>query len=135
MIVVDTQVVVYVTIDGPLSELAERVLNRDADWVAPILWRSEYFNVLAGQLRRGSILPSDALGYARDAAAVIRTQVEPEPESLIQLITQSRCTAYDLEYVAVAHSLGIPLVTNDQQILRDFPTIAVSLESFAPGSA
>jgi hypothetical protein len=46
----------------------------------------------------------------------------------------SRCSAYDLEYVAVARGLGVKLVTNDQQILSDFPGTAVSLESFVGGS-
>lgn len=34
---------------------AEALLERDPEWVAPVLWRSEFRNILAGHLRRKMI--------------------------------------------------------------------------------
>jgi predicted nucleic acid-binding protein len=51
-------------------------------------------------------------------------------EKVLELAAQSRCTAYDCEYVALAQDLGVPLVTADKQVLKAFPKIAVSLEKF-----
>jgi len=135
VIVIDTQVIAYATLRTPQTGLIAPVVARDPDWAAPLLWRSEYLNVLAGQLRRRSIEPDDALGLFEDAAALIATELEPDPAVVLTLAATSSCTAYDLEFVAVAQSLGVPLVTNDRQILESFPSIAVSLESFAGRSA
>ena len=51
-------------------------------------------------------------------------------EKILELAAQSKCTAYDCEYVALAQDLGVPLVTTDKQILRAFPKTAVSMEKF-----
>jgi predicted nucleic acid-binding protein len=60
MIVVDVNVLAYLWIPGELTDLAEQALARDAQWATSILWRSEFRNILAGYLRRGSIGPAAA---------------------------------------------------------------------------
>lgn len=135
MIVVDTHVLVYAAIEGGFSELAKRVGQTDNEWVAPPLWRSEFRNVLAGNIRRGDLsLTAAADAFAR-AELFLEAEPAPDVAEVLALVPTSPCTAYDLEYVAVAQSLGIRLVTNDRQILDSFPGVAVSLESFAGGSA
>ena len=46
---------------------------------------------------------------------------------VLKLADQSGCTTYDCEFVAVALTLGIKLVTADKQLLKGFPEIAVPL--------
>jgi hypothetical protein len=38
-----------------------------------------------------------------------------------------------LEFVALAQQLGVPLVTKDRRILRDFRKTATTLESYGGG--
>jgi predicted nucleic acid-binding protein len=45
---------------------------------------------------------------------------------VLSLAAQSGCSAYDCEFVALAQDLRVPLVTTDRQILKAFPTVAVS---------
>lgn len=45
MIVVDTNVIVYLYMTGDYSAQAEQALLKDPLWVAPPLWRSEFRNV------------------------------------------------------------------------------------------
>ncbi len=47
MIVVDTNVVGYLFLSSEKSVLAERALEKDNEWATPILWRSEFRNVLS----------------------------------------------------------------------------------------
>ena len=51
MIVVDTNVIAYLFLPGEYTPLAERLLQKDPDWVAPVLWRSELRNVFALYVR------------------------------------------------------------------------------------
>lgn len=44
-------------------------------------------------------------------------------------------TAYDAAYVALAERLDIPLVTDDEQILRVAPDIAIALSAYQAPSA
>jgi predicted nucleic acid-binding protein len=46
---------------------------------------------------------------------------------VLRLVQQSKCSAYDCEFVALARSLNVPLITMDKQILKDFPTTAKPL--------
>ena len=47
MIVVDTNIVAYLYLPGEHTAAVERLLERDPEWAAPILWRSEFRNILA----------------------------------------------------------------------------------------
>jgi predicted nucleic acid-binding protein len=45
MIVVDTSVIASLWVPNDMEKLAYKVLRKDPEWVAPLLWRSELRNV------------------------------------------------------------------------------------------
>jgi predicted nucleic acid-binding protein len=53
----------------------------------------------------------------------------PSP-AILRLAAGSSCSAYDCEFVALAQDLGVPLVTADRQVVRDFSGTAVALERY-----
>lgn len=65
-------------------------------------------------------------------AETLMSENEYEIDSfdVMKLVRESRCSAYDCEFVALATNLKTTLVTMDQSILREFPNTAVSLTSF-----
>jgi predicted nucleic acid-binding protein len=128
VIVVDTNAIAYLWIPGVATERAERLFRDDSDWCAPLLWRSELRNVLAAQLRRKRMTLDLALRIVESAQEQLRgREFEVASERVLQAVSESRCSAYDCEFVALARELGVRLVTSDQQILRDFPRVAVPL--------
>jgi predicted nucleic acid-binding protein len=132
VIVVDTNVIAYLWLPGDLTSAAERVLSRDAEWVVPLLWRSEFRSVLAGAVRakRCSLAQAAALvGEAEDQLRGREFQVDSA--QMLSLATSSGCSTYDCEFVALAASLSVPVVTNDRQVLRAFPHLAVPLSGYA----
>lgn len=134
MIVADANLVVYLYLPGPCSEMAERVRQADCHWLAPRLWRSEFRSVLAVQMRAGRLGLADALAVAARAEALVDTPTAEVPSrQILELAQSSRCTAYDCEYVALAQTLGVPLVTGDRQVLEAFPGTALSLQDFLKG--
>ena len=40
MIVVDTNIITYLFLEGEFSSQAENLLQKDDQWAAPVLWRS-----------------------------------------------------------------------------------------------
>lgn len=54
----------------------------------------------------------------------------PDTKDVLRLVEESHCSAYDCEFVALAHSLGVPLVTSDGKVLREFPAVACSPAAF-----
>lgn len=131
MIVVDTQLLVYLTTRGAYAGLARAVAEKDATWSSSVLWRSEFRSVVAGEIRRGNLTVEQAIESFEEARAFLRSEYQPLTADILALIQISRCSAYDLEFVAVAQALNVRLVTNDKQVLADFPTLAISPQAFA----
>ena len=134
MIVVDSNVIAYYWVNGPLNEVAQRVQARDPEWHAPILWRSEMRSVLTGYLRDGSL---DGAQVARIMAAAEESFAGREhdvpSERVFQLAAETSLSAYDCEFVALASALGVPLVTADKAVLKAFPGRAMTMGRFAAG--
>ena len=132
MIVADASLITRFAVRNEQSLLADAVCEADAVWTAPVLWRSEFRNALAKYIQHAGMSLESAL-LALGAAEEIMggREYRVSSETVLELVTQIKCTAYDCEYVALAQELGVPLVTADKQILREFPKIAVSLEKFA----
>jgi predicted nucleic acid-binding protein len=128
MIVVDSNVLAYLYLPGDYTEAAERLYQRDADWHAPILWRSEYRNILAGYMRRGIMTLDQAYAIQHEAEALLDgAEHEPDSRRVLELVQASNCSAYDCEFVALAETLGVTVVTMDAKLIKAFPKIAESL--------
>jgi len=132
VIVVDTNLLVYLYVQGQRTAEAEAVFLRDPVWAAPVLWRSEFRNVLAGLVRRRALELEDAARIISEAeGAMAGREYGVASERVLRLATQAGCSAYDCEFVSVAQDLGLPFVTADRKLLAAFPTTAVSPEVFA----
>jgi len=132
LIVVDTNVVAYLLLGGQKTPGARLAFRKDPVWAAPILWRSEFRNVLAAFLRRRTLSLLDALEVMQEAETLFRgAEYNVESGQVLRLATESGCSAYDCEFVALAQELGVPLLTSDADILKEFPQTAISLEAFA----
>lgn len=135
MIVADTNVLAYLWLPGDMTAAAERVLTADAEWVAPLLWRSEFRSILSGAVRRKALSLDRAAAIAAAAEQQLQgREFAVESASVLTLAAQSGCSAYDCEFVALAQDLGVSLVTNDRAIQRAFPHTALGLDQFAPGA-
>ena len=132
MIVVDTNVIGHLYLANPNSPQAEQALRKDATWTAPLLWRSEFRNVLALHLRKRLLSLEASQQIMTEALTLMQDQeYEVDSDQVLRLVTLSNCSAYDCEFVALAQEFALPLVTVDRQILRDFPKVAMSLTDFA----
>lgn len=128
MIVVDSNVLAYFYLPGEFTEAAEHLFERDPDWNAPILWRSEFRNILAGYMRRGTLTFEQACELQMEAEALLDgAEHEPDSRRVLDLVRRSNCTAYDCEFIAVAEAQRAPLWTMDSKLINAFPKITMRL--------
>lgn len=128
MIVVDSNVLAYLYLPGEYSTAAEALLEQDSDWAAPILWRSEFRNILAGYMRRKAITFEQTISLQREAESLLEgAEFELESLAVLELVRDSDCSAYDCEFIALAMKLDTKLVTMDKKLLRAFPKRAIAL--------
>ena len=131
MIVVDTNILVYFFVSGSHADTVEKVRAADSDWHAPLLWQSEFRNAMAGYLRRGETTLEHAVSTIQRVRSVMDGQEhDVNSAHVMRLVSESRCSAYDCEFVALAQQLDVPLVTSDRRILREFPNVAVAPSEF-----
>ncbi len=104
---------------------------KTSSWSAPILWRSEFRNVLSFYVRKEIITLRDAI-QIYEAAESLLQQNEYEINSIqvLKLSQKSGCSAYDCEFVNLAQDLNVPLVTMDKKVLHSFQGTAVSIQKY-----
>jgi predicted nucleic acid-binding protein len=131
VIVADTSLIARFVVHNEQSELAEAVCERDSVWAAPLLWRSEFRNLLVEYVQHAGLSAEAALlAWASAEEIMGGREYGVSSDRVLELAVRSGGTAFACEYVALAQDLGVPLVTTDERILRAFPKIAVSPERF-----
>ena len=130
MIVVDSNVVAYLYLPGEYTAHAEALLKQEPEWAAPVLWRSEFRNILAGYLRRQTLTFQQACNLQNEAEHLLaETEFEVDSATVLALVRDSDCSAYDCEFIALAIKLNTQLVTMDKKLLKAFPERAVALNA------
>lgn len=134
MIVADANVVAYFWLPGEFTAQAEAVLERDADWIVPYLWRSEFRNILATYVRAKRLAANDAQSIYASAEDMLRgREYAVTGRAALDLAFSSNMSAYDCEYVALADEFSCKLVSGDRKLVKAFPKRAILLADFGKG--
>lgn len=130
MIVVDTNVIAYLYIEGDFTKQARTIYQQDSIWVAPYLWRSEFRNILTVYLRRSILTLEECQNFINSAAELLQnSEFEPDSSDVLKLADSCSLSAYDCEYIVLARQLSLKLVTNDKKIIKEFPEDTIDLKT------
>ena len=131
MIAVDVNTIAYHWFISLHSKAIKELFIKDNDWVAPSLWRSEFRNVLTSQMRFQKLALLDALDIWMETEMMMKGKEHAiSTSSVLLLVAESNCSAYDCEYVALAHQLDVKLLTYDKQLIKAFPLVASTAEQY-----
>jgi len=131
MIVADANLIAYYYFPGPLQPAAQKVLEKDPTWFVPPVMISEFRNITLGFVRAKKLQAIDAVDLVSRVERVFVPRMrDVSSVKVMELAIASGCSAYDAEYVALAQMLKVKLVTQDGQLLKAFPGVAVSVDSF-----
>ncbi|MDG5767633.1 type II toxin-antitoxin system VapC family toxin [Balneolales bacterium ANBcel1] len=134
MIVADTNLIASFWVPNNKEQLAYQSLKKDPEWIAPLLWVSEFRNVLSLCYRK-KILDLSSIYQAIDEAEELMgtREFSINSKQVLTLMSESTCSAYDCEFVALASDFDIQLVTFDKKILSEFSAIAIHPDDFVAG--
>lgn len=132
MIVVDTNVIAGMWAPNDMAEWAYKVLQKDNNWIAPLLlWRSELRNVLSLYLRKNILELAVVLQAIEEAQQLMNgNEFEVNSIQVMSFVSTSSCSAYDCEFLALADDLEVPLITFDKKLIHEFPKIAIHPKAF-----
>jgi predicted nucleic acid-binding protein len=131
MIVVDTNIIAYLYLPTDYTADVEAVLEKDAHWIAPLLWRSEFRNILALYIRKSIIDLGTALQMQLQAEKQLAgNEYTVNSTAVLTLANESGCSSYDCEFVSIAKSLNSKLVTTDKKLISTFPDIAITVKDY-----
>jgi predicted nucleic acid-binding protein len=120
---VDSNVIAARTLTSGLTSKAKKV--------EPVLWRYEFPNILATAIKAKQITREHALGVWKRVAAILgENESEAYPPKDIDSVAQYGITAYDGQFIFLAMEMGIPCITEDQELQEKFRGIALSMDDF-----
>lgn len=131
MLVVDTNIVSYLYFPTEYTQYSEALLKLDLNWAAPLLWKSEFRNILALYLRKDIVDLAVAMDIQAQAELLLSgNEFEINSDKVLALAHSSRCSAYDCEFISLAQTLNTLLITTDKKLIKAFPEYAVSAKTY-----
>jgi predicted nucleic acid-binding protein len=131
VIVVDANIVVGSVVDSDVSSKARRVASRDRAWILPPLWLYETTSSITTLVRAGALtaeLARTALADARQLAS--DREVPVDQVDVLRVAIRFGISAYDAQYIALAEQYGVRCVTNDRELARRAPMLAVLMSEY-----
>jgi predicted nucleic acid-binding protein len=135
MLLVDTNVVAYLLIDGNHTKAAQQLRARDPDWRSEAFLLVEFTNVLASSIAMKRMTLALAGDFLAKAAALFDGKLgRVAHPSVLAIAARHRVSAYDARFLALADQLESRLVTEDAKLRAAAPALTQSLaEALAAG--
>jgi len=128
MLLVDTNVLAYLLIDGDHTKAAQELRARDPDWRSEAFLLVEFTNVLASSVATKRMTRSLAEKFLAHAAALLDGKLARVSHgAVLKIATRHRVSAYDARFLALADELGQPLVTEDPRLRAAAPSLTQSI--------
>lgn len=116
MIVVDTNVLAYLLIEGDRTKQAQALFAQDSDWRSETFVLVEFSNVLATYRRMGALTSQQTQSLLAEAATRVRELVNVPNLQALRCAERFAVSAYDARFLAAAGTLGGKLVTEDAKL-------------------
>ena len=97
---------------------AKAVFDKDSHWVAPVLWRWGFRNVICVYLKRKLITIESAKTAMKVAEAIMTAGEKDDGDRVLEAAIALDLSAYDAEYYVTAKHYAVPLVTHDKKLLK-----------------
>ena len=127
MVLVDTNVLAYLMLEGDRTSAAQELFERDADWRSEAFIMVEFSNVLTTYVRTKVLSRDQGLKLLAGAEKLVPVLTSVQNARALEVATQFGLSAYDARFVALAIQMKVKLVTEDAKLRAAVPSWTVSL--------
>jgi predicted nucleic acid-binding protein len=127
MVVIDTNILAYLLIEGDRTSDAQALFARDAEWKSEGFVLIEFSNILTTYLRAGALTRAGAHALLAEAEKRMRGLVALPHARALRLAEEFAVSAYDARFLGAAQTLGARLVTEDARLRAAAPALTISL--------
>ena len=127
MVLVDTNILAYLMIEGDRTSAARALYARDPDWCSEAFILVELTNVLSTYVRTKALTHKQGSALLAEAQAILPTLTSVQHAQAFEMATEFGISAYDGRFIAVAKQMKSKLVTEDVKLRNAVPAWTVSL--------
>lgn len=127
MVLVDTNILAYLMIEGDRTAAAQKLFERDSDWCSEAFVMVEFSNVIATYVRTGALTQSQGTKLLAEAQAHLPTLHSIVNTQALETAMQCGISAYDARFISLAKQLKLKLVTQDAKLRVAVPAWTTSL--------
>jgi predicted nucleic acid-binding protein len=127
VVLVDTNVLAYLMLEGERTSAAQELFERDADWRSEAFIMVEFSNVLTTYVRTKVLSRDQGLKLLAGAEKLVPVLTSVRNARALEVATQFGISAYDARFVALAIQMKVKLVTEDPKLRAAVPSWTVSL--------
>jgi predicted nucleic acid-binding protein len=127
VVLVDTNVLAYLMLEGDRTSAAQELFERDADWRSEAFIMVEFSNVLTTYVRTKVLSRDQGLKLLAGAEELVPELTRVQHARALETATQFGISAYDARFIALAIQMKVELVTEDAKLRAAVPSWTVSL--------
>jgi predicted nucleic acid-binding protein len=131
VVLVDTNILAYLLIDGDRTAAAQTLYERDPNWRSEAFLMVEFSNILATYVRVGAMTHKQGTGLLTRARALMPALESVQHGQGLDTATEYGISAYDARFIALAKQLRVKLVTEDTKLRAAVPAWTISLADAA----
>jgi predicted nucleic acid-binding protein len=127
VVLVDTNIVAYLMIEGDRTAAAQKLFERDRDWCSEAFAMVEFSNILATYTRTKALTQAQGVRLLTEAHTLMSTLHNIANMQALQTAIEHRISAYDARFISLAKHLKQKLVTEDMKLRAAVPLWTISL--------
>ncbi|MES2272576.1 MAG: type II toxin-antitoxin system VapC family toxin [Chlamydiota bacterium] len=131
MIVADTCLIFHLFNETLLTLSAQEIFAKDPYWIMPSLWKEEYANILSKLARKEFRQLDEVIHHFNYTVEGLKNcERSIEAQKALKISIESKISVYDAHFIALAMDFDTVVVTEDKEILKNCPDLAISLHGF-----
>lgn len=127
MIVVDASVMAFLMIEGELTDATRELHRIDPEWITPPILNHEMLNILAAIGCAENDSAAMEIVWRDIRAFVALRQQVPDPVRSLRLAVELGISGNEAQYLCLADALGLPLITQEERLVKAAPGRAMGV--------
>jgi predicted nucleic acid-binding protein len=127
VVLVDTNILAYLMIEGDRTVAAQKLFERDSDWCSEAVTMVEFSNILATYIRTKALTQAQGVRLLTEAQTLMPTLHNIANMRALETAAEYEISAYDARFISLAKHLKQKLVTEDTKLRVAVPSWTISL--------